>query len=65
MIDTTITTDMKDPKKSFDAISLARCCQMAMESLNPEEFEAFIVVHDTLIERRNMQNKGIEKHYND
>lgn len=63
MIDTTITSDMKDPKKSFDEVALARCCCMARESLNPEEFEAFIVAHDALIERRGLQNKGIEANY--
>jgi hypothetical protein len=54
-----IEQDFKDPKKSFDEISLARCCVMATESLNPEEFDAFILAHNTLIERRRLQNEKI------
>ncbi len=41
MFSTKITTDMEDPKKSFDEIALARCCVMATHGLNPEEFDLF------------------------
>lgn len=60
MFDTSIKTDMTDPKKSFDEIALARCCVMAMASLNPEEFDCFIIAHNTLIERRKLQNDKIK-----
>ena len=56
MFTTKITTDLKDPKKAFDEIALARCCVMATESLNPEEFDFFIKAHNILIERRKLQN---------
>lgn len=59
MIDTKIVPDFKDPKRSFDEISLARCCVMATESLNPQEFDAFMFVHNVLIKRRHLQNKEI------
>ncbi|MBU3947270.1 MAG: hypothetical protein KJ826_03500 [Proteobacteria bacterium] len=56
MFTTKITTDLKEPKKALDEISLARCCVMATESLNPEEFDHFIKAHNVLIERRKLQN---------
>lgn len=57
---TKVSSDMTNPKKSFDEISLARCCVMATESLNPEEFDHFIKAHNTLIERRRLQNEIIK-----
>ncbi|MER2511418.1 MAG: hypothetical protein ABTR20_13350 [Candidatus Competibacter sp.] len=57
--DTTITTDFSDSKKSFDEVALARCAVMAMQSLSPDLFEAFVAVHNELIERRKLQNKTI------
>jgi len=57
---TEVTTNLKDPKKSFDEISLARCCVMATESLNPEEFEIFMNIHNVLIDRRKLQNDKID-----
>jgi hypothetical protein len=59
MIDTNISLNMENPKKSFDEVCLARCCVIATESLNPEEFDSFIVAYNTLIERRTLQNKPI------
>ncbi|MBF0229186.1 MAG: hypothetical protein HQK63_06285 [Desulfamplus sp.] len=56
---TKITTDMVNPKQSFDEISLARVCVMATESLNPEEFDHFIIAHNILIERRKLTNDRI------
>lgn len=50
---------MKDPKKSFDEISLARCCVMATESLCPEDFDHFIKAHNVLAEVRGLQNDMI------
>lgn len=60
MFTTKITTDSKDPKKSFDEIALARCCVMATESLNPEEFEHFMKAHNVLIDRRSLQNDKVD-----
>lgn len=60
MFTTKITTDTKDPKKSFDEIALARCCVMATESLNPEEFDDYIKVHNVLVDRRKLQNDRIK-----
>jgi len=60
MFDTNITTDLKDPKKSFDEISLARCCVMATESLHTDEFDAFMKAHNILIKRRGLQNDIID-----
>lgn len=60
MIDTTISLDMKNPKKSFDEVCLARCCVIAAESLNPEEFDHFITAYNVLIERRTLQNRPIK-----
>ena len=60
LFDTNISLNMENPKKSFDEITLARCCVMAAESLNPEEFDKFIIVYNTLIERRLLQNKSIK-----
>ena len=51
---------MKNPKKSFDEISLARCCVMAAASLNPDEFGEFILVHNILVDRRKLQNEKIK-----
>jgi len=59
MIDTKISLNMENAKKSFDEVCLARCCVMATESLNPEEFDSFIVAYNTLAERRTLQNKPI------
>jgi hypothetical protein len=59
MFSTEITTNMEDPKKSFDEISLARCCVMATESLNPEEFDNFLTAYNALIDRRRLQNEKI------
>ncbi len=59
MFTTEITTDCKNPKKAFDEVALARCCVMAAESLNPEEFGHFIVAHNVLVERRKLQNDPI------
>ena len=59
MIDTNISLNMEKPKKSFDEVCLARCCVMATESLNPEEFDSFIIAYNTLIGRRALQNKPI------
>ncbi|NTU50622.1 MAG: hypothetical protein HGA87_07105 [Desulfobulbaceae bacterium] len=56
---TEVQTDCLNPKKSFDEVTLARCCAMASESLNPEEFDAFIMVHNVLIERRKLGNAVI------
>lgn len=58
-MDTTIILTCIDPKQSFDEISLKRVSVMAHQSLNPEEFEAFISVHNKLIERRKLQNNPI------
>jgi len=60
MFTTEITTDLKDPKKSFDELALARCCVMATESLSPEEFVAFMLAHNSLVERRRLQNELID-----
>ena len=60
MFTTNITTDFKDPKKSFDEITLARCCVMATESLNPEQFESFMEVYNILVNRRRLQNELID-----
>jgi len=60
MIDTNISLDMKDPKKSLDEICLARCCEMAINSLNPAEFDKFINIYNILIKRRSLQNKPIK-----
>jgi hypothetical protein len=60
MFTTKITTDFKDPKKAFDEVALARCCVMATESLNPEEFDYFIKIHNVLIKRRELQNDVIK-----
>lgn len=55
----TITVDCENPKKNFDEIALKRCSIMAHQSLNPEEFEAFMNIHNVLIKRRKLQNKPI------
>lgn len=39
--------------------SLNICRVMAEESLDPEEFDSFIKIYNTLIERRRLQNKKI------
>lgn len=59
MFSTKITIDTEDTKKSFDEIALSRCCVMATQSLNPEEFELFSNVHNILIARRRLQNEKI------
>lgn len=59
MLSTEIKTNMEDPKKSFEEISLARCCVMATESLNPEEFDKFFTAHNALIDRRRLQHEKI------
>ena len=59
MIDTKIVPDFKNPKKAFDEISLARCSVMATESLNPQEYDAFMFIHNVLTKRRGLQNKEI------
>jgi hypothetical protein len=59
-IDTRITTDLVDPKRSFDEIALGRCCAMALASLNPEEFDLFVRVHNVLVERRGLGNALID-----
>jgi len=59
IFDTKITINLKDHKKSLDELSLARCCVMATESLNPEEFESFTLAYNVLIERRQLQNDVI------
>jgi len=55
----TITVNCEDPKKTFDEIALKRCSIMAHQSLNPDEFEAFMGLHNALIERRKLQNQPI------
>lgn len=59
MNNTVITTDFLEPKKAFDEVVLARCCVMAMESLSPDLFDAFVCIHNELIERRGLQNQRI------
>jgi hypothetical protein len=58
-VSTKVTTDFMDAKKSFDEISAGRFCVMAMGSLSPDEFEEFISIYNTIIERRNLQNEPI------
>ena len=60
MLEPKITLNMQDPKKTLDEISLARCRVMGEESLSPEEFEAFIAVHNVLIDRRRLQNEKLD-----
>lgn len=60
MLEPKITLNMQDPKKTLDEVSLARCRIMGEESLSPDEFEAFIVCHNLLIERRRLQNEKID-----
>jgi len=60
MFTTKITTVLKDPKKSFDEIALARCCVMATESLCPDDFLSFMKAHNALIKRRGLQNDVID-----
>jgi len=59
MFDTKITSDMTDPKKALDEVSLARVCVMATESLTPDEFDHFIVAHNALVNRRRLQNDEV------
>jgi len=59
LTDTNISLNMENAEKSFDEICLARCCVIATESLNPEEFDKFIIIYNTLVERRTLQNKPI------
>ena len=59
MIDTRIVSNFIDPKRSFDEVSIARCCVMATESLGPDEFDDWTKVHNLLIERRRLQNEKI------
>lgn len=55
----TIIVNCEDSKKAFDEIALKRCSIMAHQSLNPEEFEMFMKVHNVLIKRRKLQNTNI------
>lgn len=59
-ITTNTSRDLTAPKKAFDEISLARYCVMACESLNPEEFDCLKKAHNTLIDRRTLQNDKIK-----
>lgn len=60
MLEPKITLNMQDPKKTLDEVSLARCRVMAEESLGPEEFEMFTMVHNVMIDRRRLQNAKID-----
>ena len=59
MVNTKIISNFVDPKRSFDEVSLARCCVMATESLGPDEFDAWVIVYNFLIDRRRLQNEKI------
>lgn len=50
----TIVTNMREPKKALDEISLARVYVMATESLCPEHFESFVKVFLELKDRRGL-----------
>jgi hypothetical protein len=51
---TNVVTNMRDPKKALDEISLARVYVMATESLDPELFNSFESVFNELKDRRRL-----------
>ncbi len=50
---------VEPPTKALEGLSLSAIKAAAESSLNPEEFEAFSKLHDTLIERRSLDNNKI------
>lgn len=46
-------------QKLLDEKALQRCCEMAHESLNPQEVAAFTYAHNMLIDRRRLKNEAI------
>jgi hypothetical protein len=51
---TNVVTDVRDAKKAFDEVSLARVYVMAAESLCPDTFEAFEKIFLELKDRRSL-----------
>lgn len=51
---TNVSTNVKNPKKAFDEMSLARVFVMATESLCPEHFESFEIIFNELRNRREL-----------
>ena len=49
---TNVVTNVRDAKKAFDEVSLARVYVMAAESLCPEHFYSFEKIFHELKERR-------------
>ena len=51
---TNVVTNVRDAKKAFDEVSLARVYVMATESLCPDAFESFEKIFLELKDRRNL-----------
>lgn len=59
MIKTEIKVDVENAKKAFDEVSLARVYNMALHSLDPENFNSFEGVFKILCDIRRLDIESI------